>query len=621
MALIVDVATFIAVALFLLVAAALGSRILRLSSVELKSADENLLFSIAVGVISLEVLLFFVQVLGHFRLGATLVIGLSVLIGRADFLHIVVSIRDVWLRIKPSTRFEALLACLTVLIAMVQFLVAMAPLTGSDAMHYHFVSQQLIIDRGFHPDFFLSHSFFCGQGHLLIFLGLLAGSAMFSMGLLFLGGLLTAAALACLASRWMGREWVWIVILLFLCTPVVFWQVSASGSPDIWMAFYATVGVIIVSRVSSFLTWQYALLAGTLAGGIAGAKYTGCIFATSLAAAFLLEARSILRTFAFGAGALLSGVWPYARNAVWSGDPVFPFLMRALHSDRVNTYALTAYLADTSGGAHKGLGEVLTFPLFAAIDPAQMGFWQFFGPIVVAFVPFLFLVVVNDSAWRVALIVWIASALGVGVTSGMSRFLLPVFPIAIACVIGGIAEGRVARWRIVQIVSSFVVVISILSGLAGLLIYGKDALAVSLGFVTREKYLQLSAPDYQAAQFVNETLRDKDRDHRVLVFFRHVYYLGVPYLSGDPTSSWAMDPSALQTRQEWMEFFRANGVNWIVRSPSYPVALASMLDELEKTGDIVPVARRDVENFQGNRIHGVRGLVTVVILRVNLDRP
>ena len=42
---------------------------------------------------------------------------------------------------------------------LLQGLAAMAPLTGSDALHYHFPAARLYIAEGFHPNFFFVHSF------------------------------------------------------------------------------------------------------------------------------------------------------------------------------------------------------------------------------------------------------------------------------------------------------------------------------------------------------------------------------------------------------------------------------------------------------------------------------
>jgi len=48
--------------------------------------------------------------------------------------------------------------------------------------------------------------------------------------------------------------------------------------------------------------WKRALLAGFLAGGITGAKYTGCMLATALVLVFVLEIRSALGTLLFLGG-------------------------------------------------------------------------------------------------------------------------------------------------------------------------------------------------------------------------------------------------------------------------------------------------------------------------------
>ncbi len=140
-------------------------------------------------------------------------------------------------QITPRGRFSLRLFVLLPVVVLVEFLTSIAPLTGSDALHYHFTTQKLILEQGFHPIFSIAHSFLCGQSHLLILFGLALGSEKFAMGTIFLGGLLTAFALACLAARWAPRGLVEAITLLFLLTPVIFWQVSSSGAPDIWMAF------------------------------------------------------------------------------------------------------------------------------------------------------------------------------------------------------------------------------------------------------------------------------------------------------------------------------------------------------------------------------------------------
>jgi hypothetical protein len=70
----------------------------------------------------------------------------------------------------------------------------MAPLTGSDAMHYHFTVQRLILEQDFDPLFSNSRSFLCGQHHLLVALAIateflsISKTAVFVLGSL-VGGI------------------------------------------------------------------------------------------------------------------------------------------------------------------------------------------------------------------------------------------------------------------------------------------------------------------------------------------------------------------------------------------------------------------------------------------------
>jgi len=100
------------------------------------------------------------------------------------------------------------------------------------------------------------------------------------------------------------------------------------------------------------------------------------------------------------------------------------------------------------------------------------------------------------------------------------------------------------------------------------------------------------------------------------VFFRHFYYLDIPYLNGSPDASFEVDPEHLQTKEEWKRFLEQKGIGYVVRSPGYPEPIAAPLSELESKGDLVVVAQADVQNFQGKRINEERKTVMVTILKV-----
>lgn len=610
-------AALLAVGLFALLATALGHRLLRLCSLELPDSAEHLLCSTALGVICTEVGLFLSQLSGHIRAGVIVVLAVIVVVGASDLIAVARRLSQILTSVLRGSRLGKTLAALTGLVLLIQGLAAMAPLTGSDALHYHFTAPLLVLSSGFHPNFFLSHSFFCGQAHLLILMALAIGSSQFAMGLVFLGGVLAAAACACLMRRWAGGSWApWVAGLAFLLTPVVFWQSSASGAPDLWMAFFAPLGVLVISRAKELPRPATALLAGALAGAVAGTKYTGCVIAASMAVAFFWEARSALGRILFLAGSLGAGIWPYARNFAWSGDPVFPFLTRWLTPGHVNAFTLASYMADTGANGTKHLWQILRFPFFAAIDRVHLGFWQFLGPLVLAFAPLLLLAIRNTPVWRAALTVWILGALGIGVTSGTTRFLLPVLPIAIAAVLTGVAQLTADGWRFVRCVALASVVSYLLLGAGGLLIYNRAALSAAVGLTPREEYLRQHAPEYEKAQFVNEVLAGKESEGKALLFFRHVFYVRVPFVYGDPAASWAVDPAKFQTAEEWKALFQREGIHWVVRSPKYPATIAGPLQALEDAGELVPVAQTEIADFHGFRIAGERERVPVVILEI-----
>ncbi len=617
MAFLASCAVLFAAGLFAWIAAALGHRLLGLTSLEFVSEAENLLCSAALGVICIVVLLFPMQLLRSIRTGVIAVIALAVLAGLRDFTRVLAKGLRLLRRSLRGSRLEKLLTMVTAAVLLTQGFAATAPLAGSDALHYHFTAPGLTLQLGFHPNFFLSHSFLTGQSHLLILAGLALGSSRLAMAFLFLGGVLTTVACFCLVRRWASREWALTAALAFSLTPVTFWQISTAGAPDIWMAFFATLGVLIISQAKDSPRVSHAVLSGALAGAVAGAKYTGCFIAASMAAAYLWESRSVRKLLLFLLGSLISGVWPYARNFAWTGDPLFPFLLRYFSPGKVNAYTLASYLADTGAGKPISLWRNLKFPFFAAIDPQHLGFWQFLGPLILCFAPLLILALRNTAAWRVALTVWILGAAGICVSSGMLRFLFPLLPTALAAVFTGASQLAPRGWRAARFISVATIGSFLLFGAAGLLFYDRAAILTAAGILSPDEYMRGHVPEYEKTEYVNRVLSGKEPGGKTLVFMRHTFYLRVPFLYGDPAASWAIDPAKLQTPEEWRAFFQAQGVRWVVRSPEYPRAITMPLIQLENQGQLSPIAQTEVFDFQDARIYGRRQAVAITILQVN----
>jgi hypothetical protein len=198
----------------------------------------------------------------------------------------------------------------------------------------------------------------------------------------------------------------------------------------------------------------------------------------------------------------------------------------------------------------------------------------------------------------------------------MARFLLPVFPLALAASFAALAALYESRWKLSQVFSLVTAGLTLVMGAGGFLLYDRDALACSLGRISQEQYLQRHAPDYERIDFVNQTLAGEGGNEKALVFFRHVYYLNVPFVYGDPAASWGIDPEKLQTSEAWLTFFRQQHIRWVVRSQEYPEPIAGPLRQLENSGNLIPQAQAETMDFTGKRMEGVKRSTSTVILRV-----
>jgi len=603
------------VALLALLFVSFGRRLLRWTKTPSLSSVENLLLSAAAGVVVFEAGVALVSYTSKFRIGIGVLVILALAVAipelRGVFRNVVATVRGA-----NFSAIEKALAAAVFLVVSLEGISAMAPLTGSDALHYHFTAAEFYLRDGFRPNFFVVHSFFFGQSHQLILTGLSLGSEKLALGLVYLGGVLAAGAAACVARRWAPRAWGLLAALALLLTPLVFWQMTLSGAPDVWMAFFVTMAVICIASYRDQSCVGLALWTGVFAGAVAGAKYTGCISAASLALAFLWEARSLRAQVFFLGGALWAGIWPYARNFSWTGDPFFPFGVRWFSLNNINHFTLAAVMLYTGASRHAGALKFLSMTTFAAFDPARPGFFQYYGPLCLVLAPFVILAIRNTPLWRAVAITWLASSLGITFTSDMARFLLPVYPIALAASISSVARLRESSWRLAKALSVATVGCVLLMGIAGLLIYERYPLAVSAGLVSREEYLRQRAPDYERAEFVNQALLGTGSSEKTLVFFRHIYYLNVPFVYGDPGGSWPIDPEKLESPEAWLALFRRENIRWVVRSPEYPAAIAGPLQQLENGGALVPVVEGETADFVGKRIEDVKRTTPIVILRV-----
>ncbi len=615
MTLLLSLGSLFGSAVFALLLTGAGALILRQLKIE-TSGGESLLHSLACGAILLELCVTAGELARDPRTGVRAGVAFACVLGLFGITRAARTLSQAIEQIRLLPRLDKFLAGALGCILFIEGLAAMAPLTGSDALHYHFTLPAQILREGFHANWFDPHSFFLGQSHQLILAGLALGSDRLALGIIFIGGAAAALSIVVLAREWMGGALPWVAAITFALTPVCFWQITASGAPDVWMALLLPLTALAVIRAARTRAAGYAALAGIYAGGIAGAKYTGAIFALVLACVFLAESRSLLRFSLFSASAVCTGVWPYARNWFWTRDPVFPFFVERFGLAHVNQYAVSSLLADTGAGAAHRFWALLQFPFFSAIDPAHLGFWQMLGPVVLCCAPLLLFAPKNTLPWRVALIVWIGGSLGIGVTSGMTRFTLPVYPIALAAVFAGVETLRNSNMRFARLVLAAILIGYLGIGLAGLLVYTRPALAPATGLQSREDYLRERAPDYSRTEFLNERLSGARDGGKVLVTFSHTYYLRIPFISGMEQENWFLDPALLPSGADLAQFLRRENIRWVLKEGEYPPRLQQQYEELESQHVLVPCGSGVARDFSGNRINETRTAQSLTLLCV-----
>jgi 4-amino-4-deoxy-L-arabinose transferase-like glycosyltransferase len=619
MALAASLGCFAAALVIFLIAAAFGNRIMETASLVAAQPFDHLLLSAGIGFALLQLLCGVVSwSIGlTARSAAVLLLILAILgaTGGKSFFHL---LAVAWKDLAGLFRSGAakILGIGSLFFLVLEFLSASAPLSGSDALHYHFTAPLLEIGRPEHAIFWLTHSFFVGLGHELIALGLVLAGDRLALLLIFFAGCLTSAALFQLARRLMPVEWALGAVLIFVMTPMVFWQISTAGSPDIWMGLYAVLTVLAVEQMSQPTERRWLIVAGACAGAGAGIKYTGWILPAALVLCALWLTRSVFWAALGAATAAVMGVLPAARNFLWTGDPFFPFLHRWMGKIALNPYGMAALQADVHSRAFSLQPlRILYFPALMVLRGADYGVGHYFGPVVLSFAPLLFFCDWKLRLTRIVAMFWLAILVANAFTTQMARFLLPAYPFALALVLAGAFAASRKPGAMPRLGCLATLAVYGLFCLGADSLYARDFLPVALGRESKEAFLNRMAPDYQAVAFLNSALAG--RSGTALVFLWHSYYLRVPYEMGDPAGSWMANPADLASPQALEAFLEQQGIAWVVKSPVYPQPLNEVFKECEKEGLLIPEAQTETETLYGSsRTYNLRAKVPVVVLRV-----
>jgi len=170
---IASIAHLIPVLVVVLVGLALGFRALELLGFARERRLESGLFACGLSFCLFEFVVFGLSVLGQLRaISAWFLIVLMAAAAGRGWIElrgwITELAKELWSHVKHGAVVTRTSIVSLALISFLEVLVAMAPLTGSDAMHYHFTVPLLELGKPLFPIYSLTNSFLTGQAHLLI---------------------------------------------------------------------------------------------------------------------------------------------------------------------------------------------------------------------------------------------------------------------------------------------------------------------------------------------------------------------------------------------------------------------------------------------------------------------
>jgi hypothetical protein len=602
-------------------AAAFGSRILGWFGLSLQDGLERTLFAAGLFLALFQILVFALSLFGYLNAPVIIaVLALSALLAGKEWKRIGALAAKVFARLRNVARdpLTGILMVSTIAFLAFDALMSAAPVAGSDAMMYHFAVPMLEAGKRWEPIFWLPFSFYAGQAHSLIQLGLTLHSELLANASIFLAGVLSAAALFVLVRRLASERWAWTAALAFILSPMVYWQMCTSGCPDIWIAFFVALVALAAARGIETKHSSWWFLAAIFAGASAGVKYTSWVVPFMLIACCLLATRSIRLTSLCGVFSFCAGALPLIRNVWWSRDPFFPFLTNYLNPANANPFTFSLIKGNlTPGDTSFSLWGLIRYPFQIVLkQDAYGGFGHWFGPLIIMLAPLLITARRRNPLWLMCAAMWLTVLLANEFTAQQPRYLLGAFPVALALVFAALADVLKRKSRLIPIAAIGSIILFLLFGAASEAVYSKDFLPVVLGREKREDFLMRMAGVYPTEEFVNNSL--SGREGKAMVFFRLVYYLRVPFEIGTPEESWLMNVDKINDPDSLWQFLGQRGIRWVVKSPDYPypASLTSAFQKLEDEGALRPTFSGEASTFSNFRMFGERMKFKMVILEV-----
>lgn len=265
---------------------------------------------------------------------------------------------------------------------------ALLPPTSWDALFYHLKGPKLYLEAGrIYGGVDIPHLNFPSlfQMNLMLAMGLRGDIAAKLLHVLFIP--LLAGLLYSMSVQILGLDEGWTAVLFLLATPMIL-ILGPTSYNDLGLSFYS------VGALYAFLRWQqsearsWLIWAGLFAGFAMSLKYTSFMTPLFIGLMLLWQVRhswhkQLPDVLLYGGTAWLVALPWYIKNAIFTGNPFYPFVFEGLFWDE---FRAAAY-AESGTGLGWDIIALLRLPYdmtLAVQDASQDGLA---GPLFLGFLP------------------------------------------------------------------------------------------------------------------------------------------------------------------------------------------------------------------------------------------
>jgi hypothetical protein len=510
----------------LLLATALGLRLLRRLTFNSLIEELALAAGLGLGVLSLATLgLGLLGLLHRWLFLALGALGCVVLFPQVKSL-----VQRFSRRKRPAAPLllDRLLAVYVCVVVCLSLLAALTPPIAWDSQVYHLTGPKLFIERGkITGGIDIPYLGFPSLVEMLFLAGMLLKGDIVAKLIHLSYSLLTIGLLYSFARRFLPAKTPWLAPAIYLSAPSLV-VLSTWAYVDLGLAFYCLAAFYSLMIWAKSRAGTWLILSGIFSGMCLGVKYTALITPLSLCLIAVWESRksgwaSVIRNpLALGLTTLLVACPWYLKNLALTGNPFYPFVFGGAYWDVFRSWWYSRW----------GTG-LLSQPVRLLIAPWEMtilgsegkaGYEATIGPILLACLPLLVFALAQWHRQReggsfipYVLLVCGANYLlwlgGVAQSAllGQTRLLFPIFPLLAMLAAMAVEElstldmkGFSLR-RFVLMALAVTLCLNVLSFIVAFV--ADNPLPYILGLETREEYLSAHLGDYyQAVTYVNRQL-------------------------------------------------------------------------------------------------------------------